>query len=224
MASGILALRGIRLQAPEGRDVFTTLDWSLPYGGRVQLEPDSGAGTTAFLRLCAGLALPQEGAVVLDGVPLNAFDFAHPFLAKGGLGWVPSGGGLLVNQNLLANLILPLRFARGLPLDHAETLGREGLKRVGLQHLAHQRPHALEPRERWLAALVRASLGNPELWLVDQPPGDLEETTEAAARDLLTQAFQDSGVSAVLVGEGGWIPDGMKPQRLNAGCILEEQP
>lgn len=224
MAEPILRLEGVHLNAPEGRSVFEGLAWSLERGGRVRLAAPSGAGGTAFLRLCAGLAMPDQGEVWLDGHRLDPFAFSHPFLARGAMGWVPSGGGLLVNQTLLANLILPLRFARGMAQGEAENLGLEMLKRAGLfQHTA-QRPHALEARERWLAALARAALSTPELWLVDDPPGDLDLGTIRAAQDLLGTSLAEPGVSAVFLGSGPWIPPEAHPWKLENGRILEDTP
>ena len=109
----LLRLEGVSLEGSDGRMVFQNLNWSLPPGGRVRLHAPSGAGTSALLRLCAGLADPQEGRVLLDEVSLSSHAFAHPFLKEGGIGWVPRDKGLLDNLSLWANVALPLRFLRG---------------------------------------------------------------------------------------------------------------
>lgn len=224
MAEPILCLEGITLRDPEGRELFEGLDWRLARGERVRIGAAEGGGEDAFLRLCAGLAAPEAGRIWLDGVPLGPVDFSHPFLARGALAWIPSGGGLLVNQSLLANLALPLRFAQGVPTPEAEGLALAMLERVGLANQAGQRPHALEAQDRWLAALARAALGTPELWLVDEPPGEPDRRTARVAGALLETALADPEISAIFLGQGPWIPPGLRAWKLENGRILEDTP
>jgi len=200
----ILRLEAITLQNLEGRMVFQGLDWSLATGGRAQVHASAGTGTSAFLRLCAGLAHPQEGRVILDGLPLGPYAFDHPFLKRGGMGWVPTEGGLLANLSLLANVALPLRFLRGHAHSRAEEIAQEALDQAGLGPQAGRRPHALEPRERWLGALVRAAVTHPELWLLDQPPGKLDPTQRRGTERILLDAASDAGTAFVIAGSKDW--------------------
>jgi ABC-type transport system involved in cytochrome c biogenesis ATPase subunit len=100
MAEPLLALEAVTLNAPEGTAVFRDLDWRLERGERGYLPGGAGGGCTALLRLCAGIAEPDGGRVLLEGVALEP-GLRHPFLARGDLGWVPSDGGLSVNLTLL---------------------------------------------------------------------------------------------------------------------------
>lgn len=182
----VLRLKGVSLADAEGRPVFRGLSAALPARLRVRLHADSGGGATAFLRLCAGLAHPFEGRVILGDAPLDPHAFRHPFLGHGLLGWVPTEGGLLANQTLRTNLALPLRFLRGLRRAEAEAQAEAALAAAGLGPLAGLRPHGLDPKERWLGALARAAVLGPALWLVDRPPAELDPQ-EAAAADRLLQ-------------------------------------
>jgi predicted ABC-type transport system involved in lysophospholipase L1 biosynthesis ATPase subunit len=121
-------------------------------------------------------------------------------LKRGGIGWVPTEGGLLANLSLLANVALPLRFLRGHSRDRAEALAQQCLERTGLASQAGLRPHALEPRDRWLGALARAAVTKPSLWLLDQPPGRLEALELHAAEGLLLEAAQDPATAFVVAG------------------------
>jgi len=197
----ILRLEGVSLDGGDGRMVFRNLDWSLPPGGRARLHAPSGAGTSALLRLCAGLADPQEGRVILDEVPLSPHAFAHPFLKEGGVGWVPREKGLLDNLSLCANVALPLRFLRGHPRLRAEELAREWLEASGLSSRAQYRPHDLEPRERWLGALVRAAAIEPRLWLLDRPPSGLDQRGRAHASRILRKAAAKPETAFVIAGD-----------------------
>ncbi len=222
MDKTLLAFEGIKLRSEEGRILFDGLDWSLAQGTKVALRIGFGGNASALFRLAAGLLLPQEGRVLLDKIPLGPYTFDHPFLHRGALGWVPREGGLLVNQHLLANVALPLRFTKGTGRADAEALASEALAEAGLAEVAHQRPHALEPRERWLGALVRAEVMAPELWLVDQPPGTLGPGMQKAAATILDRAVA-STAAMIVIGTGSWIPrHAMQGIGLEKGSFLAE--
>jgi predicted ABC-type transport system involved in lysophospholipase L1 biosynthesis ATPase subunit len=199
MADFILAFQDLSLHSSEGRLLFSSLNWSLPRGERLALRTEPGSAGTLLLNLAAGLIQPEEGSVLLDGVPLHPYAFDHPFIKRGAVGWLPRDGGLIQNLSLLANATLPLRFVKGMRPKDAEELAMGLLTQVGLEGLAEQRPHTLEARERWLGALVRAALMEPELWLVDRPPGDMDATTEEIAARLLASSLAKASTSALVV-------------------------
>ncbi len=199
----MLALEAVTLLGPEGGAVFRGLDWRLERGARFHARGGSGGGCTALLRLCAGIAEPAEGRVLLDGVPL-APDLAHPFLRRGMLGWVPSDGGLAVNLSLLENVALPLRFALNQERREAERTALDWLEQAGLGPKANQRPSVPGDRESWLASLARAAAKGSRLWLVDRPAGGLDPASIQAAERILGQAARDPEVTLLMVG-GAWM-------------------
>jgi len=203
MPEPLLALEAVTLLAPEGRAVFRDLDWTLARGARFHAKGGAGGGCTALLRLCAGIAEPDSGRVVLDGTALEA-GVPHPFLQRGHLGWVPSDGGLAVNLTLLDNVALPLRFAQNLGRGDAERSALAWLEQAGLGPQAHQRPSVPGGRESWVASLARAAAKGSRLWLVDRPAGGLDAASIRAAERILGQAAQDPEVTFLLVG-GGWM-------------------
>jgi predicted ABC-type transport system involved in lysophospholipase L1 biosynthesis ATPase subunit len=222
MADSVLVFEDIHLRSEEGKAIFNGLQWSMPRNANINLRVTSGGDATSLLKLAAGLIHPQKGRVLLDGVPLTPYSFDHPFLQRGALGWVPREGGLLVNQNLRANVALPLMFTKRMGRTEAEAVAAKALEQAGLAEAADHRPHALDPRERWLGALVRASVMEPELWLVDQPLQDLESTMQEAAAIILDRAAA-SPASMVVVGDESWIPwMSMQTIRLGNGRLIAE--
>lgn len=222
MGDFLLAFEGVKLCSDEGRVLFDGLDWTLAHGTKVALRIGSGGNASALFRLAAGLLHPQEGRVLLDDIPLGPYTFDHPFLHRGALGWVPREGGLLVNQSLLANVALPLRFTKGMGRGEAEALAAEALAAAGLAEVAHQRPHVLMPHERWLGGLVRAEVMAPELWLVDQPPGALGSGVQKTAATILDRAVV-SPAAMIVIGAGSWIPrHAMQGLGLENGSFLPE--
>lgn len=215
----LLRLDQVTLRNHEGRAVFQTMDWSLPKGGRVHVQGAAGQGASALLCLCAGVAHPQEGSVFLDGYALGPYSFDHPFLSRGGIGWVPTGGGLLANLDLRANVALPLRFLRGHTCSQALGIAQEHLERAGLGAQASLRPHALEPRDRWLGALVRAAVSAPEFWLLDQPPEGVKHLPDCVEA-ILREATANPGAAFLVVGSRLWSGVEQEVVHLEQGRIV----
>lgn len=216
MAEAVLAFQGITHSAGEGPGLLQGFDWSLEPGARVRLP--AGAETSALVRLAAGADHPAEGRVLLGGHPLGPHAFDHPFLRAGSLGWVSREGGLLVNQTLLANLMLPQVFVRLAGRQEAEAAAREALAGAGLGEAAERRPHLLDPRERWLGALLRAALLEPRLWLVEAPPAALTRSMKAAAAALLERS---SSAAFLFAGDENWPPwDSAQTLRWDGGHLV----
>jgi ABC-type transporter Mla maintaining outer membrane lipid asymmetry ATPase subunit MlaF len=218
MREPLLALEDVTLQAPGGRVVFEHLDWRLEKGARHHLQAGLGVGATALLRLCAGLARPSRGRVLLDGTAPDPDTLAHPFVNLGALGWVPTDGGLAVNLTYLQNAALPLRFAQRMAREEAEALAGLWLERAGLAPDAGRRPRVPADRDSWLASLARAGAKGSKLWLVDRPAGGLDAASVRAARAILEQAARDPEATLLLVG-GDWMAGLGEPLKIEDGRL-----
>ena len=191
-----VVFEGVSLRSPGGRAVFEEIDWKLPRGGRARLSAERGVGSSAVLRLCAGLAHAQQGRVLLDGVAHEPHGFTHPFLRRGALAWVPQDGDLVANLTLLQNVALPLRFVRGLAREEAEPIAAAMLERLGLAEHSSARPHHLVRRERRLGALARSAVMRAELWLLDRTFDGLEGRSLELALAVLDEALDEPSTDA----------------------------
>jgi ABC-type ATPase involved in cell division len=201
MVDPVVAFDGVSLESTEGRPVFADLHWNVPKGARVRIAAERGEGGTAILRLCAGLAHPHKGRVLLDGVPHAPDRFDHPYLRRGALGWIPQEGGHVANLSLLQNVALPLRFVSGKPREEAEASSLAVLRALGLGERAHQRPYALLRRERHLGALARAVVMGAELWLWDRPLDELEPEDLARVLDVMGEILRVPSTTILVVGD-----------------------
>lgn len=218
MAEAVLTLQRVTLLGEAGTPVLREAEARLPRGAKARLTGEAGAGRSCLLRACAGLVAPSAGQLLLEGLPFGPLAFQHPLIRRGGLGWVPTAGGLLVNQTLRANVALPLRFNRKLGKAAAEDEADRWLTALGLLDRAHLRPHALDPTDRWLGALARSAALGPDLWLVDRPPSALDPAEAQRAAAVLREA--EGAVLAVLEVQG---LDGLR-WTLAEGRLSVEEP
>ena len=201
MAEPLVVFEEVGLRSPAGRSVLDGASCSLPRGARVRIAACRGSGATLLLRLAAGLAHPQTGRVLLEGVPHRPSGFDHPFLLRGAVGWVPQEGDLVSNLTLLDNVMLQARFAGGAGRYGAERAGRALLARLGLGEVGWARPDSLSRPQRKLGALARAALAGAELWLVDRLLDGLDGAGREIALDLLEERLELPGATLIISGD-----------------------
>jgi ATP-binding cassette subfamily C protein CydD len=182
-------LSGVTLRH-EGHEVLTGVDLDLPPGSRTALVGPSGAGKSSVLRLLLGFAGPDEGTVLVDGVPLAALD---PDAWRARIAHVPERPWLLPGS-VLENV----RLGRpGATVAEVET----ALARASLLDVVRRLPQGLDTPlgedgarlsggERLRIALARAFVKDAAVLLLDEPTAQLDPDSEAevlAALDALAR-------------------------------------
>ncbi len=159
-------------------NVLTHLQLTIPPGQHVALVGESGAGKTTVARLVARLADPTSGRVTIGAVNLR--HVANDDLRRR-LTVVPQEP-FLFAETIAYNL----RFAKPDATD-AELAGAvrtlelddwvAGLAQ-GLDTPVGQRGQALSAGERQMVALLRASLVNPDVLILDEATSSVDALTE----------------------------------------------
>ena len=152
---------------------------------RLVLFGPSGCGKTTVLRLLAGLEIPDQGAIRIDGrlVATSGKNFIPP--EKRDVGMVFQDLALWPHMTVQQNLMFGLS-ARGVKKREAHVRVREMLHRVGLEHRIEAKPHQLSGGEQQRVALARALVTHPSILLMDEPLSSLDdERKQAIASDLL---------------------------------------
>lgn len=152
---------------------------------RLVLFGPSGCGKTTVLRLLAGLEIPEQGSIRIDGrlVASAGKNFVPP--EKRDLGMVFQDLALWPHMTVQENLTFGLN-ARGVQKREGKVRVREMLQRVGLEHRIDAKPHQLSGGEQQRVALARALVSRPSILLMDEPLSSLDdERKRAVASDLL---------------------------------------
>jgi ABC-type Fe3+/spermidine/putrescine transport system ATPase subunit len=152
---------------------------------RLVLFGPSGCGKTTVLRLLAGLEIPEQGSIRIDGrvVTSSGKNLVPP--SKRDLGMVFQDLALWPHMTVQQNLMFGLN-ARRVQKREADARVREMLQRVGLEHRNNAKPHELSGGEQQRVALARALVSRPSILLMDEPLSSLDdERKRTIASDLL---------------------------------------
>ncbi|MFJ2331057.1 ABC transporter ATP-binding protein [Pseudomonas helleri] len=169
-ANGTQALRPVNLSIAEGE--FITL-----------LGP-SGCGKSTLLKMVAGLIEPSDGRLLLWRKPVNK-------LASTGkhLSYVFQEATLMPWHSVLKNVRLPLEL-EGVPPQEADRRVAAALQRVGLEKFADALPRELSGGMQMRASIARGLVVEPNLLLMDEPFGALDEITRNALDSDLLDLWQ----------------------------------
>lgn len=146
------------------------------------LVGESGSGKTTALRLLAGLLMPEEGKIELDGTVYyhsKRSVFVPPELRS--IGYVAQDYALFPHLSALENVAFGLR-ASGTGAGQARRRARAMLERFEIADLAGRRPSKLSGGQRQRVALARALVMEPRLLLLDEPLAALDLSTRRVVR------------------------------------------
>ncbi len=174
--------------------VFDGLSAELRGGLLHAVTGPSGSGKTTLLHLLAGLELPDDGSIEVDGVQLTSLDRAgRAALRRARIAYVGQQVGLIPHLSALENVELALA-VRGLE-DRPAALA--ALDSVGLTDRATQRVARLSQGERARTAIARALASRPALLLADEPTSRLDGANAVAVAVLLGRLAHTSGAAVV---------------------------
>ncbi|MGD8440864.1 MAG: ABC transporter ATP-binding protein [Holophagae bacterium] len=178
------------------RDVLRGVDLTIGAGEVVSLIGRSGCGKTTLLNVVGGLDRDYEGCVEVAGHRLSALtDRQLARYRRRRVGFVFQAYHLLEHLTCAENVALSARFAGRGGDDRARAL--EVLDLVGLGRSADHRPTRLSGGERQRVAVARALFNGPDLLLLDEPTGNLDDATGAALLDLLSELHTELRVTIV---------------------------
>jgi putative ABC transport system ATP-binding protein len=153
----------------------------------------SGSGKTTLLHLLAGLEVPDEGDVLVEGVSLRTLDRAgRAELRRRAIAFVGQTAGLVPFLGARENAELGLEL-RGLPVEGVQ----EVLAAVGLEEHAERPVGELSAGQRVRAALARALAARPFALVADEPTARLDGANALALGALLADVARTSGTTVI---------------------------
>jgi NitT/TauT family transport system ATP-binding protein len=214
----------------------TTLD--IEKGDFVALVGPSGCGKSTILKLVAGLLRPSAGAVIAGGREVGAAGTAVAAGAHASpaprlrIGLAFQNPTMLPWLTIRENVMIPLKIVepfrqhyrskkRGEYAERADAL----LAQVGLKGFGDKRPWQLSGGMLQRASLCRALVHEPELLLLDEPFGALDQFTREELWDIMQTLWIAKRPTVLLVThdlrESAYLANRICVMSARPGRILE---
>lgn len=168
------------------------IDLEIKKGEFISLIGHSGCGKSTLLNMIAGLDLPTDGVVALEGKKVSqpGPDRMVVFQNYSLLPW------LTVRENigLAVEEVLP-----HIPKAERRQIIEQHIDLVGLRHAADKPPGQLSGGMKQRVAIARALAIRPKLLLLDEPFGALDALTRGNLQEQLMKICEENQVTAVMV-------------------------
>ena len=197
------------------------VSFSLERGEKLALLGRNGAGKTTAVNLMLGFLLPQSGAILVDGKPLEA---ACIRAWRTQVGYVPQDP-LILNASVRENLT---RFHPNATEDELIAALRKAMawgfvSRLpdGLDTVLGDRGVRLSGGERQRIVLARVLLGHPSLIVLDEATSALDYESEMAFHDAIASFGKDAAV-VLIAHHGATIAMADSAVVLEKGSVVEQ--
>jgi NitT/TauT family transport system ATP-binding protein len=187
--------RNLSLVFPTADAPVTALadvDLTIARGEFVSFIGPSGCGKTTLMRVIADLEQATSGQMLVNGMSPSQARQRRAY------GYVFQAAALYPWRNVLKNVMLPLEIMGLAPGEQLER-ARKQLANVGLEGFERKFAWQLSGGMQQRVSIARALAIEPELLLMDEPFGALDEITRDHLNEQLLRLWERTGKTVVFV-------------------------
>ena len=190
MSNPVLQARGLSKTyrtGPQEVTVWSGIDLEVMAGESIAIVGASGSGKTSLLNVLGGLDDADAGSVSIGGQDITTMDDgAKTRLRNRDVGFVYQFHHLLPEFSAVENVMMPLLLG-GTDKAEAKSRAEAALASLGMAARGSHKPSELSGGERQRTAIARALVTKPKLVLMDEPTGNLDQSTAAEVERLMSE-------------------------------------
>ncbi len=203
-------------------EVLRSVSLTVEKGEFLIMIGPSGCGKTTLLKMINGLVKPTRGEVLVDGKRLAECDLVS---LRRRIGYAVQGAKLFPHMTVADNICYVPSLDRKLTKAEKEETAAVMLEMVKLPaELSTRFPGQLSGGQKQRVGIARAMTSNPDILLMDEPFGAVDEITRRALQEELSDLQRETGITVVFITHdiGEAFKLGSRILIMKDGCIWQQ--
>ncbi|HHH84637.1 MAG TPA: amino acid ABC transporter ATP-binding protein, partial [Firmicutes bacterium] len=180
----------------DGKRVLSEISLHLKNIRSLVIIGPSGGGKSTLLRIIAGLLVPEEGEIIVNGKSIPTEEGALRDYRKT-IGMVFQSYNLFPHLTAIENIMLPLIRVHGYEREEAHEHAMGLLERFQLSPHAVKKPALLSGGQKQRVAIARAVAISPSFLLFDEPTSALDPEFTSEVLDVIEE-LREEGKDLIL--------------------------
>ena len=169
------------------------VDLEIKKGELFSILGASGSGKTTLLRILAGLEIPSQGSILIDGVDMTQLaPYDRP------VNIMFQNYALFPHMSVFENIAYGLK-KEGMQKDSIQEKVQKMLSLVKLEGYENRKPNQLSGGQSQRVALARSLIKEPKVLLLDEPMAALDKKLRQSTQFELMDIHDELGITFVIV-------------------------
>lgn len=179
------------------KEIIHGLSLAVEQGEFVTIIGSSGCGKTTLLKMVNGLVVPTGGDVFVEGKNTRELDLTE---LRRNIGYAIQGSVLFPHMTVYQNIAYVPSLLNKRDKKRTQRAVSKWMDIVGLEEALLERyPSELSGGQQQRVGIARALAASPEILLMDEPFGAVDEITRASLQEEISRIHRETGITILFV-------------------------